>query len=286
MNRVGIWLEVPSEAPVPAELSRLVFLATRTFKKDGRILLEVATAAPSLHRQFYHFAVAVAERVIVENISAIDAIVLELRCFTDLLEEKSLLGVERQIGILGELIFLQRLIKNMGLGALDSWLGPIGEPHDFRVRDREFEVKTTISPHRIHTIHGTEQLVPSKSCSLYLVSVLLGPSGAGTGFSLVDKVVQLSDEFAPSAVRLNQFATALRACGFRDEDRANYTRAFSIRRPIAIAPVDENFPAITRSTIQQALGALAPRIESLDYDVSIEGLEREDGTEEFDAAIR
>jgi hypothetical protein len=33
------------------------------------------------------------------------------------------------------------------------------------------------------------------------------------------------------------------------------------------------------------LGPLATRVEALQYDVNVEGLEHEDGTVEFDAAI-
>jgi hypothetical protein len=284
-NRIGIWLEVAADTAIPSEMSKLAFITSRTLNQKGRVLLEVATTTTSLHRQFYHFAVAVAERVIVERCAPIEAVGLELQCFSDLLEEKSLLGTERQLGLLGELIFLERLVGKGGIGALDSWLGPMGEPHDFRLQAFEFEVKTTVSPHRIHTIHGTEQLVPSKGCSLYLISVLLGPAGAGDGFSLVDKIAQLSGQFAPVPVRLSQFTTALQACAFRDADRGHYTRQFAMRRPLGLVRVDNNFPALTRPTIQSALGPLALRIESLQYDVSVEGLEYEDGTVEFDAVI-
>lgn len=285
MNRVGIWLQIPPATSIPPELSNFTSITTRTFNEEGRFLLEVATAVPSLYRQFYHFAVAVAERLIVEKTSAMDAIAMELQCFTDLLEERSLLGIERQLGLLGELIVLERLIAKAGVRALDSWLGPMGEPHDFRFKHREFEAKATVSPHRIHTIHGTEQLVPSDGCSLYLVSVLLGPPGASEGFSLADKVAQLSLQFAPNPARLTQFVTSLEACAFRNEDRDHYSRRFALRRPMGLVRVDSSFPAITRSTINNVLGPLATRIETLQYDVNVEGLEHEDGTREFDEVI-
>jgi hypothetical protein len=49
--------------------------------------------------------------------------------------------------------------------------------------------------------------------------------------------------------------------------------------------VDNNFPAITRPVIQTALGTLAARVESIQYDVNLEGLEHEDGTGAFAAII-
>jgi hypothetical protein len=280
-NRIGIWLETLPEKPIPLEFSKLAIITIRTIKTSGRLLLEASTGTVSLFRNFYHFALAVAERMLVERIDATEAVSSELHCFNALLEEKSFLGYERQLGLLGELIFLERLIQNKGVAAIDSWIGPMGEPHDFRISNREFEVKTTVSSQRIHLIHGTEQLVPSSECSLYLVSVVLGPIGAGPGFSLTDKVAQISNLLAPESRRRSQFLSALKLCGFCDEDRAHYARAFSMRRPIAIVAVDSAFPAITRSTIQTALGPLAPRIDGLEYEVNVDGLEYEDGTEEF-----
>lgn len=284
-DRIGIWLEVPAGTPAPLEVSKLAFITAHTFSREGRELLEIATATPSLHRQFYHFAIAVAERVTVEKRPAPEAVSLELQCFADLLEEKPLLGIERQLGLLGELMFLERLVAKGGLVALDSWVGPMGEPHDFRIEGREFEVKTTVSPRRIHTIHGTEQLVPSKGCSLYLISILLGPPGASDGFSLSDTVARLSEQFAAVPSRLNQFTAGLAAAGFRDADSPQYTRQFAMRRPLGLACVDDTFPAITRPTIQSALGPLAPRIESLQYEVDIEGLEYEEGTMDFEGML-
>src|SRR5262249_32261137 len=160
-----------------AELSRLVAVTITDLNRNGRNFIEVATTTASLYRQFYHFSVAVAERIIVEKHSPLEAIALELKCFADLLETKPLLSLERQIGLIGELVFLERLVQKIGTRAVEAWIGWMPEPHDFRLDTREFEVKTTTSAQRIHTINGIEQLVPSNECTLHLVSVMLGPPG-------------------------------------------------------------------------------------------------------------
>lgn len=283
-NRIGMLLETAPGTLIPPGLSKLVMITIRTLNKDGRFFLEIATNTASLQRQFYHFAMAVTERV-ADNCAALEAVAVELQCFTDLLEERSLLGIEHQIGLLGELIFLERLVAKKGIDALNSWIGPGAEPHDFRVKDVEFEVKTTLATQRVHTINGMEQLAPSDGCALFLVSVLLGPPGAGDGFSLPNKIKQLSDRFASKPTLLAQFNNALKANGFETADSKFYSREYKMRRPVGIVRVDSSFPSITRHTIQDALGALAPRIESLQYDVSVEGLEHEDGTAEFEAVI-
>jgi hypothetical protein len=220
-----------------------------------------------------------------EQCAPIEAVQQELRCFTDLLDERPILGTDRQLGLLGELLFLERLMKRIGPAALDAWLGPLGEPHDFRVWINEFEVKTTIAPHRIHTVNGLEQLVASHGCTLYLVSVLLGPAGAEGGFSLADKVSQLSSSFSALPDRKEAFTAALDACGLHMADVQHYTRRFALRRPFGVATVDQSFPALSRPLIQRAIGPLATRIEGVHYEVNIEGLESEDGTPAFEAAF-
>ena len=280
-NRIGIVLQLDREGPIPEALSKLAVIDATILCEHDDFFLKLATQVIPVQRQFYHFAIAVAERVVVEKRSAVEAVQLELQSFTELFQEKAILGVERQIGLIGELIFLERLIEIEGPRAIDSWLGPFGEPHDFRISTREFEVKTTVSPRRLHTIHGLEQLIPQLGCSLHLVSVLLGPPGAGDGFSLADKVATLSRQFEPELRQAGEFRSALESCGFRETDSAQYRRRFTMRRPIALVPVDHSFPAISREVVERALGPLASRVGSIQYDVDVDGLECEEGTEKF-----
>lgn len=284
-NRIGIVLEVAPGSSIPSGVSRLAFVDARLLTSDGRHMLEVSTGTPSLYHEFYHLAAAAAERVLIHSQEAVDAISAELSAFAALLEERSLLGIEREIGLLGELLFLHELLSLHGPRMLDSWVGPSAEPHDFRVGSREFEVKTTLSPRRIHTINGAEQLVPSAGCNLYLVSTVLGPPGSGNGFSLSSTAANLVNVLAMDQERLTKFEALLASCDFSVGDAAQYTRKFALRRPIAIVSVDATFPAITRPGIQRILGPLATRVDSFRYDVSVEGLEHEQGTEAFDAAL-
>jgi hypothetical protein len=250
-------------------------------KRKTVAVLELAVVSPALFRNFYHFAVAVSERVLVEKKSTIEGILLELQCFAELLEEKPLLSIERQLGLIGELIVLERLIRKNGPNDVEAWIGPKREPHDFRIENLEFEVKCTVRSQRIHTIHGTEQLLPSKGCSLFIISILLGPAGKTKGFSLADKIETVSALLTGTPARMNQFANAIQGCGFRETDRTHYKRRFILRRPLAIVAVDRDLPVITRKTIQAAFGSDATRVECVQYDLNLEGLEVEDGKPGF-----
>lgn len=284
-NRIGIWLQASENSMIPEQILKLAYVSAQITKRNKHTVLEISNNSPALQRQFYYFATAIAERIVADGKTTIEAVTQELACFEDLLREISLLSIERQIGLLGELIFLERLTGKVGLIALDAWIGPSGELHDFRIQKQEFEVKTTLKTHRIHTIHGAEQLVPTDGCTLHLVSVLLGPPGAGESFSLTEKVKAVAALFASDTARRNQFTASLEAIGFREDDGIHYKRRFLIRRKIAVASIDKSFPALTRPAIHQVLGKSSSRIESVQYDVNIEGLESEEGSQHFSSVL-
>src|SRR5439155_24656480 len=101
-------------------------------------------------------------------------------------------------------------------------------------------------------INGAAQLFPSKGCSLFLASVQLGPAGAGSGFSLPEKVESLLKLLSSGPALIRRFTSALESYGLRKAELAHYPQRFSLRRPLALIPVDKKFPAISRRIIQKA----------------------------------
>jgi hypothetical protein len=280
-KKIGIWIQLDAAEIIPPEMQTLSVISIRTFTRESCPALEVASSAPQVRRQFYHFAVAVAERIVIEKARAIDAVASELQSFAVMLEEKSLLAIQQQLGLLGELLVLERLAARDGPAALDAWVGPQAEPHDFRIDDREYEVKTTITSRRVHTINGDEQLVPSKDCSLFLVSIVLAPAGKSKGFSLPDKADAVCAHLASMPSRLNQFFTVIKQAGLSKEEYPLYARRYALRRPFAVVPINQAFPTLTRREIRQVLGDASKRIEALHYNVNVEGLEIEEGQPGF-----
>jgi hypothetical protein len=271
-HELGILIECKAESKVPPELSALRAVAARVVRMDGRDFLQMTTRLPPLYRQFYFFAIAVAERVLAENIPGPDAAVTEIRCFGDLFDEQTVLSAERQIGLTGELIFLCILLDLFGNQAVDAWLGPLGEPHDFRISGREFEIKTTVATSRIHTINGLEQALPSAGCTLWITSVLLGPPGANAGFSLPGKIAEISARLSGDNYHLTRFEAALAASGYRSDDANRYARRYALRKQPGFVLVDEHFPALTRAVITDILGDKSARIQSAHYSVNLDGL--------------
>ena len=201
---------------------------------------------------------------------------LELECFADLLSATPLLSRERQIGLVGELMVLTRLTEIHGPVAVNSWIGPIREPHDFRAAHTEFEVKTTMGVHRVHRINGDAQLLPSNGRELYLVSIVLAPAGGGAGLTLSDQVDDLFSQFGRDTAHGRTFREGLKDAGYFEEDRQHYTFRYTQRRSFAFVPVSDGFPALTLDAIGRALGESAHRIEFVSYDVNVEALGIED----------
>src|SRR5688500_10734571 len=74
-RRSGFWVECGPEVSIPPELMKLSSILVRKTTVQARPVLEVSTSRGALDRQFYYFAIAVAERVIVERISGLDALI-------------------------------------------------------------------------------------------------------------------------------------------------------------------------------------------------------------------
>lgn len=273
VGRTGLLIETHETTNKINAYTHLESIRSQNLFKEGKTYLSLSTDTEGLQKQFYHLANAISERIIVEKQAIETAIIVELACFNELLKLQPLLSFEKQIGLVGELIVLEKLTAKYGISAINSWIGPEREPHDFKIKDKELEVKTTVSTRRIHTINGMEQLVASENCQLFLVSVLIGPPGASDSFSLPDIICRLENAFSADSIASDKFHTLLAQVGYKTSDAAHYVKKFNLRRPVEVFPVDANFPAITRDSIESALGEMASRISSLTFDVNIEGLD-------------
>ena len=284
-GRIGLLVETQTVVQCPEKWRRLSHIVARPTSLYGKHAIEVSTNSSQVFRQFFYFASAVAERIMVDSLAPTDAIALEIECFLDLLAARAILGIERQIGLMGELCFLEHFLATRGPVAIDAWVGPVREPHDFRFANREFEIKTTTAPRRVHLINGLEQLVPSKDCDLFIGSVLLAPAGAASGFSLTEQAGRIRNALSESSAHLERFNSLLEASDLAQADEAEYTRRFVLRRPIAIIGVDNKVPQITRPLIQGVLGTLASRVKDVVYEAEFEGLESEYGSSVFAEAM-
>ena len=189
--------------------------------------------------------------------------------FSELLQTNRVLSLEKQIGLLGELLVLRDLIQLGKTDALNSWLGPEGGEHDFKFVEFDLEVKTTISEKRSHRIGSLSQLTPSGDRTLLLASVQLTRTTGALGFNIAELVDWIKSN---SDSTWDQLAEKLQHCGWREDHTHLYTARFELRSEPLTFRVDSNFPRLMSETLELS-EELMPRISEVSYRVDLESLD-------------
>lgn len=241
---------------------------------SGRNVVEISTSNGHLFREFYNLVRDIADRVQVDKQDVGSAIVKTLHAWASLLQKLAILSDERQIGLLGELWFLDYLARRSGWPtAVDAWKGPRAEEHDFTLARTDVEVKSTLKEKRIHQIGSLTQAVPKDGRQLYILSIQFTPAPAPEGRTLaaaVSAILTASAKKNPSASALIE--ERLFNCGWRDEHAAHYNECYTLRTPPCLIPVDDKFPAITAHTLKSLGPDLLQRIDHVSYGINLDGL--------------
>ena len=279
--RLGARFEPAADAPA-APPSTLERITVSDVTSDGRRWLEVSTTTPRLYESFYRLIGQVSEAVMAGAAPHV-ALAQAVDLWDALVSQTEILSEERQAGLFGELLLLERLLGAGVADAVASWVGPDRQAHDFRLGSVELEVKTTSSAKRIHTINGLGQLSASVDCELHLVSMQIADAGSG-GRALPD----LADDVRALVPAGDQkaFEARLEASGYAERHRDHYVRRRRLRSPIALIPVVDGVPRLTAQAIAALPAAFAgDRIGTVTYDVDVTGLGHVDGSPEFTAVL-
>lgn len=236
-------------------------------------MVEVSTGARPLFRHFYAFMECVCEAVVREAASPLAALERALREWHSLLRTAGALSDERQIGLFGELWFLDRLIDADGPTAVDAWVGPFRQAHDFRRGGEEFEVKTTTNESRRHHIHGLGQLSPSPERSLTLISIQIAPGGTG-GATLPEMAAMVLSKLRRWPDAQGRLKTLLEdVLGLREADYPLYPRRWQLRSTPMSIPVADGCPRLVPNALATLPPAFVPdRISEVIYVVNVDGL--------------
>ncbi len=277
----GIGLRVLSEEGGKPVESALELLSIHGVVRRNRPWIELVANDEEIFECAFYFFLKVAENAMAGMKAAV-AIEDALQSWAKTLARASRLSKTQQIGLLGELWVLDRLVGACGPTAVEAWLGPAGERHDYRLDRDELEVKTTTRRNRVHTMNGLQQALPSKGCRLYVVSLLLEAAGGmQDAFSLPSLVKRVSERLVDHQAELERFEELLSAERYRRAEAAAYSDRYVLAEPAALVPVDEHFPRITDGLLRTAIGELASRVGQVSYEVQLDGLGHPDGTAEF-----
>ena len=280
-NQLGMMVQIFEKDQIPESLTRLETIHIEKVRRGSDWFVSVSIDQPDLFHVFYTLLCQLAQKVIHNNKEPLAALLREIAILEVLLKRKATLSLEKQIGLLGELIVLKRILENESSMGVDCWTGPSRDSHDFRLKGNEIEVKTALSTQRIHTIHGFRQLFPSDGHKLALVSVLVAHAPQGDGCSLPDLINAVERIVGVRGLPVDHLQDRLIAMGYNHEHAQFYSARYVLRQPLAFIPIEEGFPRITLDLIQHGLGPEASRVTSIQYDLNVEGLGYEEGRDGF-----
>jgi hypothetical protein len=159
------------------------------------------------------------------------------------------LSGEEQKGLIGELMFLEKLI-DVGIApanAVNAWRGPLGSPKDFEIGRICVEVKARRGAATPYVAISSEHQLDSSGTDalfLYVVELDQAPSDSRERFTLTDVADRVKRRIlGVSPAAADALDSLLVAAGFRSED--NYEDMPWIRGPERLYAVGEDFPAVT-----------------------------------------
>jgi hypothetical protein len=269
----ALWLLCPAgDQPLPAPSATSV-IGISARKIGHEFHYQVGSRSTPLIREVYYFLCGVVYRAEQSGEALTDVIEGELVAWEALLRTPSSIDRNREIGLLGELWVLWRVLQNLGPKAISCWTGPASEQHDFRLAMDDLEVKTTLSHSRDHVISGLGQLVTSEHRSLSVISIQLKPAGGGPGASLKDAIDRVSLHLSHDPASLRKFSDWLATVGYRHGDGSCYSDRYCLRSSPTLVPVDSQFPRLTADSLASVLSSSSlQRIRKVIYTANLDGL--------------
>lgn len=170
-----------------------------------------------------------------------------------------ILEFKKQIGLFGELLFIQDCLQRGISSVINSWVGPFAKTKDFVFDGIAIETKTTIQSDTNRVpISDENQLDPSGFDSLYLnyrqvtVDQLDGQSLP----ELIDEITHHIN----STELLSLFSKALMSAGYFEQLGHLYTDRF-IQISSSYYTVMETFPSITPAKLDKGIKYVSYQIE-------------------------
>lgn len=280
-------LPIAHEANAPP--CRYAELDVAVRQDDSGRVLEVSTGTERLYREFHRFAGLLAEDFEQVGRTAVDAFDAAIDRWQDFASWKGLLSDEQQVGVYGELMFLEALLRRDGPVAVMAWTGrneSLPERHDFRIRKFDIEVKTTRSATRRHFVHGLGQLMPSHDHELFILSIRIEGAGLESGLALYERVARIRSSLLDADVERREFEARLSSSGYRDSDAEHYRTRFILADSPMLIPVDQDCPRITSTMLSKWIAPdVAGRVDEVSYTVNLNGLGAAQGTTTFQAVL-
>jgi hypothetical protein len=264
-------LLVLRHSPPSATISRLphlrgVEILQRPPERDGRVALVIRLLDNALLEVFRELCldiINVARRAETEADAVARTVARMWRWHHLLRGGRGLLGAEEQMGIIGELMVIERyLIPALGAAnAVDAWRGPLGAAQDFKCGRLLVEAKSRASK-AANTVgvSSEHQLDCSPEESLFLhLSEIDSAGREEEGFTLTEIVSRVRNQIVAGGGNGERFDGLLGAAGFDAEDDYSGYRWVGGER--AIYRVTGNFPRLVPGVLPREVHEVRYRVE-------------------------
>lgn len=263
-----ITLVTDYQAPEP-DLAKLQNIRFEPMYVDGREVARITVRVDQNIHGAYGLLAVIADELQVAKSPLAAAVAAGVDQYREMLVARRGLTPEEEVGLVGELMFLNFLIHTVGAGpAIGAWQGPGAEEHDFVFADIDLEVKTTMSERRRHVISGLTQLIPRPDAALALLSIQVTRAGGSGGATLPGHVAQVRTLAGGYVTELDLL---LAVVGWNIDDADLYSTRWTSRSTPRAYLVEKSFPAITA----EALAAVVPNaglLSDVSYRVDVTDL--------------
>lgn len=236
--------------------------------KNQSWVLEFQLVHPSFEEEFLRLCWDMIEYSSKEE-NALNSLIHRYMTWQKLLqyENKSVMSFQRQKGLLGELIYLSKMIDDIGTeAAVDSWAGPDGSDQDYLFQSEWAEIKcVSLASETVH-ISSLQQLQQEMEGNI-VVYILESTTAGDDRISLVDVVSEIKTKLENNARYLDRFDLKLYKYGYRknheNEYRENQFRFIEEREYI----VNDSFPKLVGNNVPS-------EIVSCKYELSLAAIEK------------
>lgn len=266
-----VLVELPSTEPgeVAERVSRGIAVQTVEFRTgDGRDhrFVEIACLDSQGHAALDTIAIELVEALeagaSITRVRLVQNVLAKWRRFWSGVSQ-GLLSREQQLGLFGELWFLNRwLAPNLGIErAVKIWRGPGGARNDFEAPGLGIEVKTSGRIDGAHVIHGLDQLLEPPGGQLMLFSLLVRDEASGTE-NLPMLVREARGLIGDDYSLHSNFDSMLYAAGYDDRLAGEYAKLVLRIRAEGLYRVADGFPRLVPASI---VGGLPAGVSALEY---------------------
>ena len=190
------------------------------------------------------------------------------------LPKLNILPEDEIIGLIGELLLLEKFLINDSSDCLANWVANKGE-EDFIFDQIVFEVKATLKGKHEHIINGIDQLLIQPNRTKIILSLLLNNSVGNNSFSLPGVIERCEKIIDNNPDQFSLLDEKLRKRGYDPRDKNLYENfQFDLIRG-GYFKVDNLFPKLTTIELKQSLSS---RISKVRYTIDMEGLDNLDFT--------